>query len=103
MVGLIVVWGAEGANLAVLGIVLGASLLLTVPVPSGGALPVGYALAIAIAARTSPLAYVSVLALALLLITSIVAAREGGDRAARRLLQWTLAATACFGAARLTL
>lgn len=85
---------ATVARLGGLAVVVGGSLLLGVPVPWGGVLPIGYALLIALAQPLSKPEYAVVVALALLAVAPWLARREGLERAGRHLAHWGSSAAA---------
>lgn len=68
------------------------TLLLDVPVPLGGSIPLGYTLVVGLAAPLTADAYALVVALALLLAAPFVVWRDGRVEGARVLRQWTAGA-----------
>ncbi|MHB8669382.1 MAG: HD-GYP domain-containing protein [Acidimicrobiales bacterium] len=84
-----------------LAVVVGGSLLLDVPVPWGGVLPIGYALLIALAQPLTKSEYAAVVAVALLLAAPSLARRRGAEPAGRHLLHWGSSAAAGLAATKL--
>lgn len=80
---------------------LALTLLVTVPVPWGGGIPTGYALAAAVAALSAPLPCVVVVATGLVLALVVTVLRDGRRPALRALLRLgpCLAAAAAVSAA----
>jgi hypothetical protein len=90
--------GLAGMEIAGLGFLVAASLLLVVQAPIGG-VPLGYALIIAIAGLRGPGFYFPVLGIGLVATVPILASRYGQGDTARRVTRWALAGSACGGAA----
>ncbi|MBV9040905.1 MAG: hypothetical protein JOZ68_07860, partial [Acidimicrobiia bacterium] len=82
--------GIDGLVVAAVGVLVGATLLVVVEAPVGS-VPLGYALAISVAALANVGTYFSVLALALLVTLPALVIRHGLEDAVRRAVRWLVA------------
>ena len=86
--------GIDGLVVAAVGVLVGATLLVVVEAPVGS-VPLGYALAISVAALANAGTYFSVLALALLVTLPALVIRHGLEDAVRRAVRWLVAGCGC--------
>lgn len=86
--------GIDGLVVAAVGVLVGATLLVVVEAPVGS-VPLGYALAISVAALANAGTYFSVLALALLVTLPVLVVRHGPEDTARRAVRWLVAGCTC--------
>ena len=91
-------YGLAGVEIAGLGFLVAASLLLVVQAPIGS-VPLGYALIIAVASLRGADFYLPVLGIGLVATVPVLAKRYGQRDTVRRVARWALAGSACGGAA----